>query len=124
MKNVLGTDLKSCSQNPKTGFFRDGFCRTNEKDQGKHVVASIMTDEFLIFSKSKGNDLSTPNPVYNFPGLKKGNKWCLCAIRWQEAYKEGYAPKVILEATHEKALVYIKLESLIEMSRETKKIGS
>ena len=124
MKNVLGTDLKSCSQNPKTGFFRDGFCRTNEKDQGKHVVASIMTDEFLIFSKSKGNDLSTPNPVYDFPGLKKGNKWCLCAIRWQEAYKEGYAPKVILEATHEKALDYIKLESLIEMSRETKKIGS
>ena len=124
MKNVLGTDLKSCSQNPKTGYFRDGFCRTNKKDQGKHVVASIMTDEFLIFSKSKGNDLSTPNPVYNFPGLKKGNKWCLCAIRWQEAYKEGYAPKVILEATHEKALVYIKLESLIEMSRETKKIGS
>tara|TARA_B110000003_G_C16266174_1_gene385003 strand:+ start:116 stop:490 length:375 start_codon:yes stop_codon:yes gene_type:complete len=124
MKNVLGTDLKSCSQNPKTGFFRDGFCRTNEKDQGKHVVASIMTDEFLIFSKSKGNDLSTPNPVYGFPGLKKGNKWCLCAIRWQEAYKEGYAPKVILEATHEKALDYIELESLIEMSRETKKIGS
>lgn len=124
MKNVLGTDLKSCSQNPKTGFFRDGFCRTNEKDQGKHVVASIMTDEFLIFSKSKGNDLSTPNPVYDFPGLKKGNKWCLCAIRWQEAYKEGYAPKVILEATHEKALDYIELESLIEMSRETKKIGS
>ena len=124
MKNVLGTDLKSCSQNPKTGFFRDGFCRTNEKDQGKHVVASVMTDEFLIFSKSKGNDLSTPNPVYGFPGLKKGNKWCLCAIRWQEAYKEGYAPKVILEATHEKALDYIELESLIEMSRETKKIGS
>ena len=124
MKNVLGTDLKSCSQNPKTGYFRDGFCRTNKKDQGKHVVASIMTDEFLIFSKSKGNDLSTPNPVYGFPGLKKGNKWCLCAIRWQEAYKEGYAPKVILEATHEKALDYIKLESLIEMSRETKKIGS
>ena len=81
MKNVLGTDLKSCSQNPKTGFFRDGFCRTNEKDQGKHVVASVMTDEFLIFSKSKGNDLSTPNLVYGFPGLKKGNKWCLCAIR-------------------------------------------
>ena len=124
MKNVLGTDLKSCSQNPKTGFFRDGFCRTNEKDQGKHVVASVMTDEFLIFSKSKGNDLSTPNLVYGFPGLKKGNKWCLCAIRWQEAYKEGYAPKVILEATHEKALDYIELESLIEMSRETKKIGS
>ena len=124
MKNVLGTDLKSCSQNPKTGYFRDGFCRTNKKDQGKHVVASIMTDEFLIFSKSKGNDLSTPNPVYGFPGLKKGNKWCLCAIRWQEAYKEGYAPKVILEATHEKALDYIELESLIEMSRETKKIGS
>ena len=124
MKNVLGTDLKSCSQSPKTGFFRDGFCRTNEKDQGKHVVASIMTDEFLIFSKSKGNDLSTPNTVYGFPGLKKGNKWCLCAIRWQEAYKAGYAPKVILEATHEKALDYIKLEHLIEMSRETKETGS
>ena len=124
MKNVLGTDLKSCSQNPKTGFFRDGFCRTNEKDQGKHVVASIMTDEFLTFSKSKGNDLTTPNPIYGFPGLKKGNKWCLCAMRWQEAYAAGYAPKVILEATHERALDYIKLDTLIEMSRKTKETGS
>jgi uncharacterized protein (DUF2237 family) len=124
MKNVLGTDLKPCSQNPKTGFFRDGFCRTNEKDQGKHVVASIMTNEFLIFSKSKGNDLITPNPLYGFPGLKKGDKWCLCAIRWQEAYTAGHAPKVILEATHERALDYIILESLIEMSRDTKESGS
>ena len=83
-----------------------------------------MTDEFLTFSKSKGNDLTTPNPIYGFPGLKKGNKWCLCAVRWQEAYAAGYAPKVILEATHERALDYIKLENLIEMSRNTKETGS
>jgi len=124
MKNVLGTGLNPCSQSPKTGFFRDGFCRTNEKDQGKHVVASIMTNEFLIFSKSKGNDLSTPNPTYGFPGLKSGDRWCLCAVRWQEAYISGYAPKVILEATHEKALDYIKLDSLVKMSHETKSMGS
>lgn len=116
MKNVLGTDLKLCSKKPLTGFFRDGFCRTNNQDQGRHVVASVMTNEFLEFSKSRGNDLSTPNELYNFPGLKKGNRWCICALRWKEAYLAGFAPQVDLEATHEKALDYIDIEELIEMS--------
>ena len=116
MKNVLGTDLKLCSKKPLTGFFRDGFCRTNNQDQGRHVVASVMTNEFLEFSKSRGNDLSTPNELYNFPGLKKGNRWCICALRWKEAYLAGFAPQVDLEATHEKALDYVNIEELIEMS--------
>lgn len=116
MKNVLGTDLKLCSKKPLTGFFRDGFCRTNNQDQGRHVVASVMTNEFLKFSKSRGNDLSTPNELYNFPGLKKGNRWCICALRWKEAYLAGFAPQVDLEATHEKALDYIDIEELIIMS--------
>lgn len=116
MKNVLGTDLKLCSKKPLTGYFRDGFCRTDYRDQGRHVVASIMTNEFLEFSKSVGNDLSTPVRLYNFPGLKKGDRWCVCALRWKEAFKAGFAPKVNLEATHEKALEYIPLEDLIQMS--------
>lgn len=116
MKNVLGTDLKLCSKKPLTGFFRDGFCRTNNQDQGRHVVASVMTNEFLKFSKSRGNDLSTPNELYNFPGLKKGNRWCICALRWKEAYLAGFAPQVDLEATHEKTLDYVDIEELIEMS--------
>ena len=116
MKNVLGTDLKICSKNPLTGYFRDGFCRTNNLDQGRHVVASIMTDDFLKFSKSRGNDLSTPNRLFSFPGLKKGDKWCICALRWKEAFQAGKAPKVDLEATHEKALDYISIDDLIKMS--------
>jgi len=116
MKNVLGTDLKICSKNPLTGYFRDGFCRTNNLDQGRHVVASIMTDDFLKFSKSRGNDLSTPNRLFSFPGLKKGDKWCICALRWKEAFQAGKAPKVDLEATHEKALDYILIDDLIKMS--------
>ena len=115
-KNVLGTKLKSCSRDPLTGFLRDGFCNTNTNDKGSHLVAAIMTTEFLDFTRSMGNDLSTPNLLYDFPGLKKGDKWCLCAIRWKQAYDEGFAPFVILEATHEKALEFIELSALIEKS--------
>ena len=117
-KNVLGTELQCCSKEPITGFFRDGYCKTNSSDQGSHVVASIISNEFLIFSKSMGNDLSSPNPLYNFPGLKKGDRWCVCAIRWKQAYDAGYAPFVVLEATHEKALEFIDLSALIEKSHD------
>lgn len=111
-KNILGTELQSCCFEPKTGFYRDGFCKTGEEDYGTHVVCAIMTDEFLEFTKTKGNDLSTPKPEWRFPGLKAGDKWCLCILRWLEAEKAGKAPKVVLEATHEKALQYTSLELL------------
>ncbi len=112
MKNVLGTTLCSCCFEPKTGFYRDGFCKTGEEDYGTHVVCAIMTEDFLEFTKSRGNDLSTPIPQWSFPGLKPGDKWCLCIMRWLQAEKEGKAPKVVLEATHEKALEYTSLELL------------
>ena len=115
MKNILGTELISCSFNPMTGYFRNGYCQTDNRDRGSHVVASVMSDEFLKFTKSVGNDLSTPNPIYNFPGLKSGDRWCLCALRWKEAYDIGSAPFVILEATHENALNYIELSALLKM---------
>ena len=115
-KNVLGTKLKCCSKFPLTGFFRDGFCKTNTNDKGSHVIAAVMTIDFLNFTKSMGNDLSTPNLLHDFPGLKEGDKWCLCALRWKQAYDAGYAPFVILEATHEKALEFIELSALIEKS--------
>lgn len=111
-KNVLGGELKDCSLNPMTGFFRDGCCRTNEQDLGLHVVCVEMTDEFLEFSKSKGNDLTTPMPEYEFPGLRAGDRWCLCALRWQEAYEAGKAPQVYLQSTHESALKVLSLEDL------------
>ena len=114
-KNVLGSPLQSCCLTPKTGYYRDGFCKTGTDDTGKHVVCAIMTEEFLQFSKSKGNDLTTPKPYFQFPGLKAGDKWCLCVSRWREAYLEGVAPPVILEATHEKALQYVSFESLLEL---------
>ncbi len=113
-KNVLGTDLQVCCYEPKTGYYRDGFCYTGDEDIGTHVVCAIMTDDFLEFSKSKGNDLITPIPYYQFPGLKAGDKWCLCVSRWKEAYLEGFAPPVLLEATNEKALKYVSFESLLE----------
>jgi len=113
-KNVLGKELRYCCTDPVTGFFRDGYCRTNNLDQGKHVVCAVITEEFLEFTKSRGNDLSTPRLEYNFPGLKKGDKWCLCVLRWKEAYQAGFAPSVDLEATHEKALEIISLEILRE----------
>ena len=115
MKSVLGTDLKCCGTKPLTGYFRDGFCRTDQSDQGRHVVACIVDERFLDYSQSVGNDLSSPNPMYNFPGLKPGDRWCVCALRWKEAFEDGFAPKVVLEATHEKSLDYIQLEDLISM---------
>jgi uncharacterized protein (DUF2237 family) len=111
-KNVLGGKLQVCSRSPMTGFFRDGCCNTGPEDVGSHTVCVELTAEFLEFSKSVGNDLSTPNLQWGFPGLKPGNRWCLCAPRWQEALDAGCAPKVILAATHEGALAFCDLEDL------------
>ena len=111
-KNVLGEELQPCCKFPMTGFYRDGFCHTGPEDLGRHVVCVRVTDEFLEFSKDAGNDLSTPMPEGDFPGLIAGDQWCLCALRWQEAFEVGAAPKVILEATHESALEVLKLEDL------------
>lgn len=111
-RNVLGEPLASCSEAPVTGFFRDGCCNTGPDDVGSHTVCAVMTAEFLAFSARAGNDLSTPLPQYGFPGLKPGDRWCLCAPRWHEAHEAGMAPRVILSATHEGALAYCKLEDL------------
>jgi uncharacterized protein len=111
-RNVLGSRLESCSMKPMTGFFRDGCCDTAAEDVGSHTVCAVMTDEFLKFSKARGNDLSTPMPDYGFPGLKAGDRWCLCAPRWQEAFEAGQAPRVVLRATHEGALQYCALADL------------
>ena len=113
-RNVLGGPLQPCSFDPNTGFFRDGHCHTCAQDHGSHTVCAVMTAEFLAFSKSRGNDLSTPMPQYEFPGLKPGDQWCLCAGRWLEAYADGKAPKVNLEATNEAALTLVPLEALQE----------
>lgn len=112
--NVLGTPLIGCCTDPMTGFYRDGVCNTGPNDSGRHVVCAIMTEEFLTFTKSRGNDLTTPRPEYQFPGLKPGDGWCLCALRWKEAWDAGFAPLVKLEATHEKALEYLPFEALLE----------
>jgi uncharacterized protein (DUF2237 family) len=111
--NVMGTQLQPCCTNPLTGYFRDGFCHTDRDDHGRHVVCAEMTAEFLAFSQAVGNDLSTPNPHYDFPGLKPGDRWCLCALRWQQALEAGKAPKVHLASTHRKALEYLRLEDLM-----------
>lgn len=111
-KNVLGGELVLHCLSPKTGFYRDGYCRTGKADTGSHVVAAIVTQEFLEFTKSRGNDLQTPRHMYDFPGLVAGDRWCLCALRWQEAHEAGVAPPVVLEATHEKVLKYIPLDTL------------
>lgn len=111
-KNVLGGELASCSEKPMTGFFRNGCCETNAQDRGVHTVCAEMTEEFLAFSKSAGNDLSTPVPAFNFPGLKPGDRWCLCAGRWQEAFEAGAAPRVVLAATNEATLQIVALEDL------------
>lgn len=111
-KNILGTDLELCCTDPMTGFFRDGFCNTNQMDHGTHVVCAIITAEFLEFTKSRGNDLSTPRPEYGFPGLKPGDGWCLCANRWKEAYEAGMAPPIKPESTHVKALEIIDIAKL------------
>ena len=111
-RNVLGGELTLCGGDPVTGFFRDGCCNTAPEDVGSHTVCAVMTAEFLAFSKARGNDLSTPMPQYEFPGLKPGDRWCLCAPRWQEAFLAGAAPKVVLLATHEGALEYAELSDL------------
>lgn len=112
-KNVLGGKLQICGTQPKTGFYRTGCCETGPEDSGSHVVCAIVTDEFLAFSKQRGNDLITPLPAYDFLGLKAGDRWCLCALRWKEAFNAGVAPPVVLEATHEAALRVISLENLL-----------
>lgn len=113
-KNVLGTDLESCSTDPMTGFYRDGCCNTGAADTGLHTVCIEATDDFLRFSKLRGNDLSTPNMLYQFPGLKEGDRWCLCVLRWKEAFEAGMAPLVNLKATHMSALEFLNLEDLQE----------
>lgn len=120
MKNVLGTTLKSCCTDPLTGYFRDGNCRTGAMDGGSHVICAIMTEEFLTYTKDRGNDLSTPRPEVGFPGLKPGDGWCLCALRWKEAYEAGYAPEVDMEATHEAALNYIDFADLLNKKLPSK----
>ena len=111
-KNILGTDLQHCCIEPMTGFFRDGYCNTSHMDQGTHVVCAVVTEEFLRFTKLRNNDLSTPRPEFQFPGLKKGDSWCLCALRWKEAYESGVAPPIKPEAIHEKVLEFISREVL------------
>jgi uncharacterized protein (DUF2237 family) len=110
--NVLDEPLMPCALDPLTGFYRDGCCNTGPEDVGRHVVCAEMTDEFLEFSRSVGNDLSTPMPIYGFEGLQPGDRWCLCAARWLEAHAAGMAPNVILASTHEAALEICDLEAL------------
>jgi uncharacterized protein len=111
-RNVYGQPLVPCSFSPKTGFFRDGCCRTDDHDHGRHVICALMTAEFLQFSKSRGNDLTSARLEYDFPGLQSGDRWCLCALRWKEALDAGLAPKVFLESTHQKALEFVTLAQL------------
>jgi uncharacterized protein len=116
-KNVLGTDLEVCSIDPMTGYYRDGYCNTGPADTGTHVVAAVITQDFLDFTASCGNDLQTPIPEYGFTGLKPGDGWCLCATRWLEAQRAGVAPPINLKATHAKALDFIGLETLKQYER-------
>ena len=111
-RNVLGGLLGTCSERPMTGFFRNGCCHTSDEDIGSHTVCVVLTAEFLAFSKARGNDLSTPRPEFGFPGLRPGDRWCLCAERWKEAWQAGCAPYVVLEATHESMLKIVPLEVL------------
>ena len=111
-KNVLGEELEPCCFDPLTGYYRDGFCKTGGGDYGVHTVCAVMTDEFLEFSRLAGNDLSTPLPQYQFPGLKSGDRWCLCVQRWTEALRAGFAPRVVLESTHMSSLEFASLEDL------------
>jgi uncharacterized protein (DUF2237 family) len=108
-KNVLGGELKPCSLDPLTGFYRNGCCETGPDDVGVHTVCAVMTAEFLAFSKAAGNDLSTPRPEFGFDGLKPGDRWCLCAPRWKEALDAGAAPQLVLESTHEETLAIVPL---------------
>ena len=112
VKNVLGENLQICCSSPMTGVYRDATCNTGPNDLGAHTVCAKVTEEFLAYTKAQGNDLSTPMPMYQFPGLKPGDCWCLCVTRWKEAHDAGVAPKVVLEATHEAALGTVSLEVL------------
>lgn len=114
MTNIFGEALQACCINPLTGYYRDGYCRTDNFDQGKHVVCAVMTAEFLTFSYEQGNDLITARLAYDFPGLKPGDKWCLCALRWKDAFEAGCAPLLCLEATSQRALDYLKMDDLIK----------
>lgn len=116
--NIFGEELITCSTQPLTGFFRDGCCKTDEEDFGTHTVCAVVTQEFLEFSLSRGNDLITPRPEYLFPGLQPGDKWCLCATRWLEAYHNNCAPFVFLEATNEKSLEIIGMDILIQFAKK------
>ena len=111
-RNVLGGTLESCCTDPMTGFYRDGYCRTGADDTGRHTVCILATDEFLAYSKSVGNDLSTPMPQYGFAGVKDGDKWCLCVTRWQQALEDDMAPQILLASTHESALQIVDLDDL------------
>ena len=117
-KNIFGEPLITCSNSPLTGFFRNGCCDTDETDTGMHTICVIVDQDFLLFSKAVGNDLTTPMPEYGFDGLKDGDKWCLCALRWKEALINNVAPKVVLEATNEKTLSVVSIEELIQYSHE------
>ena len=110
--NVLGDPISCCCRTPVTGFYRDGYCRTGSDDRGMHTVCAVMTAEFLRFSQAQGNDLSTPRPELDFPGLDEGEHWCLCVTRWKDALDAGCAPQVVLEATHISALEWVSLEEL------------
>jgi uncharacterized protein (DUF2237 family) len=110
--NVLGTELEVCGTDPMTGYFRDGCCNTDQHDRGSHTVCVRVTQDFLEYSRNKGNDLMTPVPEFDFPGLRAGDRWCLCASRWNEAFEAGVAPRVMLRATHEASLRIVKLEDL------------
>ncbi|MFW5681316.1 MAG: DUF2237 family protein [Pseudomonadota bacterium] len=110
--NVLGEPLEGCSRDPLTGFYRDGFCNTGSEDRGCHTVCAVMTEAFLAFSRSRGNDLSTPRPEFGFAGLRPGDRWCLCAARWQEALDAGKAPRVLLRSTHRRTLEICRLDDL------------
>ncbi len=118
IKNVLGTELQTCSLSPKTGFFRDGCCNTGPEDLGLHTVCAVVNDEFLEYSRQQGNDLITPIKAFGFPGLKAGDRWCLCANRWKEAHLAGVAPQVDLQATHMKTLEIIDLDTLLGYATE------
>jgi len=120
-KNVLGEPLESCSTDPMTGFYRDGCCNTGKEDTGLHLVCTIVTDEFLEFSQDRGNDLSTPMPQYGFPGLVQGDRWCLCVLRWKEAFQAGVAPQVILAATHISTLEFVDLSDLANHAVDVEK---
>jgi len=113
VRNALGGSLQACSMAPKTGFLRDGYCRTRPDDLGSHLVCARVTDEFLAFSRERGNDLISPVPAFDFPGLNGGDRWCLCAMRWLEAHEAGKAPPILLQSTHERVLKLVELDLLL-----------